>query len=71
MKKYDVKSATIVYVIWCLLSYVVASFYIWQWNPGQWPQENRDVMTLFGPIFGVFIFLSVMFWDEAFKEENL
>lgn len=70
MRKYDVGTAAIVYIIWCVMSYFISSFYVWQWNPGMWSQEQRDVMTMFGPIFGIFVFLAVMFWDEAFKQEN-
>ena len=69
--KYNLKTAASTYIIWCFLAYFTASFYVWDFNPGHWPQEHRDVMTMFGPIFGVFIFLSVLFWDEAIKESNL
>lgn len=68
--KINIKPAAITYLIWCIMSYLLMAFYVWDFNPGDWEQEHRNVTTLFGPIFGVFLFLSVAFWEEAFKEES-
>lgn len=68
--KYDLKTAVISYFFWLIMSYLTASFYVWDFNPGNWQQVHRDYFTMFGPVFGVFIFLSVLFWEEAFKENN-
>jgi hypothetical protein len=70
MRKYNLKYAVIVYTIWCIMSYFIASFYSWQFNPGLWKLDYRDTMVVFGPIFGVFVFLTVFFWEEMFKEES-
>jgi hypothetical protein len=68
--KLDLKSAAITYVIWSIMSYLLMAFYIWDFNPGHWDREDRNVSTLFGPIFGVFLFLAIAFWREGFKEES-
>lgn len=52
------------------MSYLLMAFYIWDFNPGHWDREDRNISTLFGPIFGVFLFLAIAFWREGFKEEN-
>jgi hypothetical protein len=68
--KIDLKPAAITYVIWSIMSYLLMAFYIWDFNPGHWDKEDRNVSTLFGPIFGVFLFLAIAFCREGFKEEN-
>jgi len=68
--KLDLKPAVITYVIWSIMSYLLMAFYIWDFNPGHWDREDRNVSTLFGPIFGVFLFLAIAFWREGFKEES-
>jgi hypothetical protein len=68
--KIDLKPAAITYVIWSIMSYLLMAFYIWDFNPGHWDKEDRNVSTLFGPIFGVFLFLAIAFWREGFKEES-
>ena len=69
--KLDLKPAAITYVIWSIMSYLLMAFYIWDFNPEHWDREDRNVSTLFGPIFGVFLFLAIAFWREGFKEESL
>jgi hypothetical protein len=66
----DLKPALITYIIWTIMSYLLMSFYVWDFNPGGWERCDRNVTTLFGPIFGIFIFLAVAFWREAMKEES-
>ena len=67
--KINLKPAVITYLIWCIMSYLLMAFFTWDFNPGDWEREHRNVTLLFGPIFGVFLFLSIAFWEEAFKEE--
>ena len=68
--KLNLKSAAITYLIWSIMSYLLMAFYLWDFNPGNWDNEDRNVSTLFGPIFGVFLFLAIAFWREGFKEES-
>jgi hypothetical protein len=68
--KIDLKPAVFTYIIWTIMSYLLMSFYVWDFDPGDWDRENRNVTTLFGPIFGIFIFLAVAFWRQAMEEES-
>ena len=68
--KIDLKPAIITYVIWTIMSYLLMAFYTCDFNPANWDENHRFVLTLFGPIFGVFHFLAIAFWREGFKEEN-
>lgn len=68
--KPDLKSAIITYLIWTFMSYLLMSFYACDFNSSNWNHNHRFILALFGPIFGVFVFLSVAFWREAFKEEE-
>ena len=69
--KLDLKPAIITYLIWTFMSYLLMSFYACDFNSGNWDDNHRFILALFGPIFGVFLFLSIAFWREGFKEENL
>ena len=53
------------------MSYLLMAFYTCDFNSGNWDENHRFILTLFGPIFGVFLFLAIAFWREGFKEENL
>jgi len=68
--KLDLKPAIITYLIWIIMSYLIMAFYTCDFNSGHWNDNNRFILTFFGPIFGIFIFLAIAFWREGFKEEN-
>ena len=69
--KIDLKPAIITYVIWIIMSYLLMAFYACDFNSSHWDDNRRFILALFGPIFGVFLFLAIAFWREGFKEENL
>jgi hypothetical protein len=68
--KYDIKTASITYIVWIFLAYFTAAFYVWDFNPGNWDISVRDYVTMFGPVFGIFVFLTVLFWKEIIEESN-
>ena len=68
--KLDLKPAAITYLIWTIMSYLLMAFYTCDFNSGNWDDNHRFILVLFGPVFGVFLFLSIAFWREGFKEEN-
>jgi hypothetical protein len=68
--KLDLKPAITTYLIWSVLSYLIMAFYVWDFDPGHWSRSDRNVSTIFGPIFGVFIFIAIAFWREATKKES-
>jgi hypothetical protein len=68
--KPEFKKALIVYLTWSIMFYIIMAFNIWDYDLKNWPRNYRNIMTIFGPILGFFLFLAVSFWKELFKEES-
>jgi hypothetical protein len=62
--KYNIKEAIWTYVVWFLLSFFLGFFYASDLNVANWSTEVKNYVVLFGPVFGLFVFLAVLLWDE-------
>jgi hypothetical protein len=70
MKK-ELKNTIITFIIWCFLVYIITAFHIWDFNPGNWDINHRELFIMFGPILGGCLVLSVLLWKDNPNENNL
>lgn len=54
-------TACVPFIVTCFMAYLIGSFLCVDFNPAEWTMDMRSLMSIFGMVFGLMLWLKLRF----------